>query len=577
MRRAIAATVMGGLLLGGAVATPAVAAARGDGNVPGKARSAGPAKPPAGGKAGPSRVGKAATSKAATGKAVTGKPGSKKAGPVMKTVAYAGYEFQVPASWPVYRLDEHPRTCVRYDVHAVYLGRPGPDMRCAAGLIGRAQTVSLIPGRGVTAGSAAPGADRSAAAAGGTVLPSDIVLQRVAAVHAAITQNSVNHELKVALGPSRPSATVLGTYGSDPAVVQQVLNTLRLAPAGTTPTGQSASAPPAGTAAETSRRANLSEKTARLAPQRASASTVTAPSNQPMGEPVPPNPTSTSWPGLPDNWPVEVVQPTPAPPSPPKPSPAPFHPVSGFDTCTAPSTSAMRAWRSQYAAVGVYIGGVNAACAYGNLSAGWVMSAASMGWGLLPTYVGPQAPCWGAGNGVLINPASAVAQGSAAALDAVGDARSLRLPAGSPIYYDMEAYNGGSSCTNAVLRFLGAWDRLVQAAGYVSAVYSSQDSGIVDMQSGAVKKTPGFTPPSAIWIALWDKVASLNDGRLTWPLSARSKQYEGSVNATIGGVTLNIDRDFVGGPLAHLPSGDRNAGEAEGSRPNQFARTAVDS
>ena len=561
MRRAIAATVMGGLLLGGAVATPAVAAARGDGNVPGKARSAAPAKPLAGGKAGPSRVGKAATSKATTGKAtagkaVTGKPGSKKAGRAMKTVAYAGYEFQVPASWPVYRLDEHPRTCVRYDVHAVYLGRPGPDMRCAAGLIGRTQTVSLIPGRGVKAG--------------------DMVLQRVAAVHAAITQNSVNHELKVALGPSRPSATVLGTYGSDPAVVQQVLNTLRLAPAGTTPTGQSPSAPPAGTAAETSRRANLSEKTARLAPQRASASTVTAPGNQPMGEQGPPNPTSTSWPGLPDNWPVEVVQPTPAP-APPKPSPAPFHPVRGFDTCTAPSTSAMRAWRSQYAAVGVYIGGVNAACAYGNLSAGWVKSAASMGWGLLPTYVGPQAPCWGAGSGVLINPAGAVAQGSAAALDAVADARSLGLPAGSPIYYDMEAYNGGSSCTNAVLRFLGAWDRLVQAAGYVSAVYSSQDSGIVDMQSGAVKKTPGFTPPNAIWIALWDNVASLNDGALTWPLSARSKQYAGSVNATIGGVTLNIDRDIVGGPLAHLPSGDRRAGEAGGSRPNQFARTAVDS
>ena len=568
MRRAIAATVMGGLLLGGAVATPAVAAVRGDGNVPGKVRSAAPAKPPAAGKAGPSRAGKAATSKATTtGKAVTGKPGSKKAGRAMKTVAYAGYEFQVPASWPVYRLDEHPRTCVRYDVHAVYLGRPGPDMRCAAGLIGRTQTVSLIPGRGVTA------------AADGSVLPNDTVLQRVAAVHAAITQNAVNHELKVALGSSRPSATVLGTYGSDPAVVQQVLNTLRLAPAGTTPTGQSPSAPPAGTAAETSRRANLSEKAARLAPQRASASTASAPSKQPMGQPVPPNPTSTSWPGLPANWPVEVVQPTPAPapPSPPKPSPAPFHPVSGFDTCTAPSTSAMRAWHSHYAAVGVYIGGVNAACAYGNLSAGWVKSAASMGWGLLPTYVGPQAPCWGAGSGVLISPGSAVAQGSAAALDAVGDARALGLPAGSPIYYDMEAYNGGSSCTNAVLRFLGAWDRLVQAAGYVSAVYSSQDSGIVDMQSGAVKKTPGFTPPNAIWIALWDNVASLNDGALTWPLSARSKQYAGSVNATIGGVTLNIDRDFVGGPLAHLPSGDHRAGEAGGSRPNQFARTAVDS
>jgi hypothetical protein len=224
----------------------------------------------------------------------------------------------------------------------------------------------------------------------------------------------------------------------------------------------------------------------------------------------------------------------------------------------------MRTWRSDYAAAGVYIGGANAACAVGNLSAGWVKSVASMGWGLLPIYVGPQAPCWGAGSGVLINPGSAAAQGSAAAADAIGDARSVRLPAGSPVYYDMEAYNGGTSCTDAVLQFLGAWDRQVQAAGYVTGVYSSQDSGIVDMQTGAVKKLSGFTPPEAVWIALWDNVASLNDGALTWPLTDRSKQYAGNVNATIGGITMNIDRDFVGGPLARLPRRIRRPGDEGG-------------
>src|SRR6202034_4001593 len=113
MRRAIAAAVVGGLVLGGAaVATPSFAATSGTGKKP-----------------------------------VAAKTGTN----AVKTVVYGGYEFQDPASWPVYRLDEHPRTCVRYDVHAVYLGKPGPDMRCAAGLIGRTQTVSLIPGRGVTA------------------------------------------------------------------------------------------------------------------------------------------------------------------------------------------------------------------------------------------------------------------------------------------------------------------------------------------------------------------------------------------------------------------------------------------
>jgi hypothetical protein len=244
--------------------------------------------------------------------------------------------------------------------------------------------------------------------------------------------------------------------------------------------------------------------------------------------------------------------------------------VSGFDTCTAPSTSTMRTWHSAYAAAGIYIGGANAACAGGNLTAGWVKTVATMGWGLLPTYVGPQAPCWGAGSGVLISPGTAAAQGSAAGTDAIRHARSLKLPAGSPIYYDMEAYNGGASCTNAVLRFLGAWDRQVQAAGYVTGVYSSQDSGIVDMQSGAVKKVAGFTPPDAVWIARWDNVASLNDGTLTWPLPERSKQYAGNVNATVGGITLNIDRDFVGGPLARLPGGSRRTGR-KASLPNWFA------
>ena len=48
--------------------------------------------------------------------------------------------------------------------------------------------------------------------------PGGTELQRLAAVHGTITQNAVNHELKVALGTGKPGATVLGTYGTDPAV-----------------------------------------------------------------------------------------------------------------------------------------------------------------------------------------------------------------------------------------------------------------------------------------------------------------------------------------------------------------------
>jgi hypothetical protein len=523
MRRAIAAAVMGGLVLGGAVATPSVAAARGGGRGPGKAHPAALAKPRAG-------------SKSTT---------------AMKTVVYGGYEFQVPASWPVYRLDEYPQTCVRYDVHAVYLGTPGPDMRCTAGLVGRTQTVSFIPGKDATAGPGAgsPGHSAAPEEAGSTEL------QRLPAVHGTITQNAVQHKLEASLAAATPGATVLGTYGTDPAVVEQVLNTLHLAPADAAPTAQSASVPsqPGGTTPAISRRAGLAPRATQRAPAVPAPDAATPPARTPAKTApaqTTPNPTYTSWRGVPAHWPVEIVLPS-VPPRQPKPQPEPVHSVGGFDTCTAPSTSTMDAWRSRYSAVGVYIGGANAACAHGNLSAGWVQAVASMGWSVLPAYVGPQAPCWG-GRGVLIHSGSAAAEGAAAAADAISDAHALGLTAGSPIYYDMEAYSGGTSCTDAVLEFLGAWDRQLRAAGYLAGVYSSQDSGISDMQTVAVSKTLGFTPPDAIWIALWDNVASLVDGTLAWPPSDRSKQYEGNVNETVGGVTLNIDKDIVGGPVAHL-------------------------
>jgi Domain of unknown function (DUF1906) len=506
MRRAIVAAVMGGLVLGGAVATPSFAAARSADKAPGKVLSkAQPAqKKPA--------TGKAAPKNAATASA-------------MKTVVYEGYEFQVPARWPVYRLDEHPRTCVRYDVHAVYLGTPGPDMQCAAGLIGRTQTVSFLPGAGTPAG---PRAGSQPQQAGG------VDLQRLPAVHGVITQNAVQHQLSVSLSAANPGAKVLGTYGAEPGVIQQVLGSLHLAPAHAVQTPQSG---------------------------LVAAQPDSQPGKQPgvpPAKPAPPkNVTYTSWRGVPAHWPVEIVQPQPPLPPlplplPPKPvTPTPLHPVGGFDTCTAPSVATMRAWRSDYSAVGVYIGGTNSACAYGNLSASWVRSVTGLGWGLLPTYVGPQSPCWDAGPGVLIKPASAAAEGAATAADSIKEARGLGLAAGSPIYYDMEAYNGGSSCTNAVLQFLSAWDRQVTAAGYVPGVYSSQDSGISDMQTAASTRMLGFIAPDAIWIALWDDNPTLSDGTLAWPLCDRSKQYSGNVNETISGITLNIDKDIVGGLVAH--------------------------
>ena len=485
MRRAMAAAVVGGLVLGGVTVTSAYAATAAKPTIRTTTKT------------------KTTTSATATKTA-------------MKTVVYHGYEFQVPADWPVYRLDQHPTTCVRYDVHAVYLGTPGANMQCPAGLVGRTQTVSVIPSTTVAAGSGSEITDQREQpdGVGGTELPS------LPAVHGSVTLNAAQHELRVALGPvsvgtasvgtASPGTTVVATYGTDPAVVEQVLGTLRPAPARARPTAQTAPSklkPPAK---------KKSKK------PRASAST------------------TTSWHGLPANWPVQIVQ-----------QPPTLHPVKGFDACTTPSLATMQVWRRQYAAIGVYIGGVNDACAYGNLSAAWVQSAAGMGWGMLPTYVGPQAPCWSwNGQGVRINPSRAAAEGVTAGEDAVGDARLFGLAAGSPIYYDMEAYGASPSCVSTVLTFIGAWDRTVASAGYVTGVYSSQDSGIVNMQAAVTAKTAGFTPPDALWIALWDHDVTLQDGTLSWPLDERSKQYWGNTTGTVGGITLSIDDDLVGGPLA---------------------------
>src|SRR3984957_18225468 len=200
MRRAIAAAVVGGLVLGGVMAIPAFAAT-------------------------------AAQTTEQTTISTTGKTTA------MKTVVYHGYEFQVPASWPVYRLDQHPTTCVRYDVHAVYLGTPGANMQCPAGLVGRTQTVSVIPSTTVAAGSGSTTVDQREQpdGVGGTEVAA------LPAVRGAVTQNSADHELRVALGAASLGATVVATYGTDPAVVQQVLGTLRAAPARAAQTPQSAS------------------------------------------------------------------------------------------------------------------------------------------------------------------------------------------------------------------------------------------------------------------------------------------------------------------------------------------------
>ena len=223
----------------------------------------------------------------------------------------------------------------------------------------------------------------------------------------------------------------------------------------------------------------------------------------------------------------------------------------GFDTCKAPSTSALAAWlASPYRALGIYVGGANRACGDGNLSASWVVSAVAGGWSLLPLYVGLQAPCVGQSGLQKIDPALAPVQGAAAADDAVVRAGAFGLLAGTPIYFDMEAYKTSDAlCSLAVQDFLSAWVAELHARGYVAGVYGSAASTIRDLAALAAGAAP-----DAVWIANWNgKQSVFGDPYVPdtlWPDHQRLHQYRGGHPESYGGVTLTIDNSIVDAPVA---------------------------
>jgi Rv2525c-like, glycoside hydrolase-like domain len=223
----------------------------------------------------------------------------------------------------------------------------------------------------------------------------------------------------------------------------------------------------------------------------------------------------------------------------------PLYTGLGFDVCSTPSSSAMSAWNSSpFRAIGIYIGGVNAACAQRNLTAGWVQQESAAGWVLLPIYVGLQAPGNGCGCAA-INAALAAAEGTAAADDAITQAEAVGIAPGNPIYDDMEAYHRGGTNTQAVLGFLGAWTTELHAHGYLSGVYSSANSGVTDM---VAQFGTGYPEPDQIWNAEWNGQPSTTSGYIPateWANHQRLHQYSGGHNATYSGVTLNIDSDYV--------------------------------
>ncbi len=227
----------------------------------------------------------------------------------------------------------------------------------------------------------------------------------------------------------------------------------------------------------------------------------------------------------------------------------------GFDACAAPSRRSMSAWSSSpYRAIGVYIGGSNRGCSQPNLTASWVAEQTAAGWHLIPTYVGLQAPTSSCSSCATLSSGSASLQGSSAATDAVNDARLVGIGEGSPIYFDMESYTRTSSASSATLTFLAAWTSRLHALGYESGVYSSSASGIADLVSriGSL-----YQQPDHIWIANWNGSKTTSDPYVpasAWNDHQRIHQYRGGHNETYGGVTINVDNNYVDGATAGATS-----------------------
>lgn len=223
-----------------------------------------------------------------------------------------------------------------------------------------------------------------------------------------------------------------------------------------------------------------------------------------------------------------------------------------FDTCAAPSLSAMKAWHDGfYGAAAVYVGGRNRGCAQPNLTASWVKSVSSVGWKLIPLYVGAQPPCQSGSNPEKLTASTATSLGTSDANDAVAKASALGMKAGSPIYLDMEAYNvSDKSCNDAVLTYVRAFDKQLHVKTYRAGFYGFTSSSAKAI-AGATDKTD---LPGNLWYALWDQQ---NTTTADWPFGStqftahsRAHQYMVNSKETHGGYTLTVDRDAWDAPVA---------------------------
>ena len=235
----------------------------------------------------------------------------------------------------------------------------------------------------------------------------------------------------------------------------------------------------------------------------------------------------------------------------------------GFDQCVGPTQAKMDAWmqESPYMAVGIYISGASRGCrSQPNLTRTWVSNQLRKGWKLLPITLGPQASCsarypkYGNDPTISANPSggyiTAVKQGYTEAARAIIAAQRLGIVPGSTLFYDLEAFDiNNYHCKHSAIRFVHGWTQWLHLKGYKSGFYSSAGSGIKMLDWLRSLDSP-FKLPDTLWIARWDNKAnvSVSSSYLAqdaWMPHSRVKQYRGGHKETWGGVTINIDSNYL--------------------------------
>jgi hypothetical protein len=208
---------------------------------------------------------------------------------------------------------------------------------------------------------------------------------------------------------------------------------------------------------------------------------------------------------------------------------------------------------SPYRDLNVYLGGINRGCAQPNLTADWIQQVSKMGWSLIPTWVGPQAPCDAtfSGNARISGDRTAAAlQGTAEADAAAAALTALGLPH-TIVYYDLEYYSASrndTTCVPAVQAFLTAWTQELHKLAVVAGSYGSPINMAADWLS---------IPLDVIWMGRWDFRATVwGDPSLSdqyWRNHQRIHQYyntDKTGGETWGSTTFFIDANIEDAPLA---------------------------